>query len=342
MMATASSTSLYFMTMSLLVSATSAGVLEASAFVPYPGYAGNLSVAGTVLLLDAVDGQMMFFHLTGVDTACTAPTNDANSCGVHIHEGMTCETASDIGGHYWSSTFVADDPWATVVYATATGESTTMGAGITVGTGVSNSDNLGRAFVVHDSSGARVACATLASPAADSLLAAGFVPYAGYAGDYEVDGTVLIMTEGDTQTMYYSLSGVDTGCNSTPPNVANACGVHIHVGTNCSVAAGGHNWNTDTVTEDPWLSVTYDASAGTGLGFAQSVLTGLSASAVDAAVFVVHDSSGARIGCAEIEPLSTVTTVSTTGETAVSYSLGFSAPSLAWIAFVLPMLLRSR
>eukprot|EP00971_Amphidinium_carterae_P190179 3774887-Amphidinium_carterae.1 len=112
---------------------------------------------------------------------------------------------------------------ATVVYATATGESTTMGAGITVGTGVSNSDNLGRAFVVHDSSGARVACATLASPAADilghrvsvaarygdvqtqelsggerlhALRAAGFVPYAGYAGDYEVDGTVLIMTEG--------------------------------------------------------------------------------------------------------------------------------------------------
>ena len=35
--------------------------------------------------------------LVELDEACTA----ANCCGVHIHVGMTCDTANDIGGHYW-------------------------------------------------------------------------------------------------------------------------------------------------------------------------------------------------------------------------------------------------
>eukprot|EP00403_Amphidinium_massartii_P023973 CAMPEP_0178402328 /NCGR_PEP_ID=MMETSP0689_2-20121128/16781_1 /TAXON_ID=160604 /ORGANISM="Amphidinium massartii, Strain CS-259" /LENGTH=601 /DNA_ID=CAMNT_0020023217 /DNA_START=223 /DNA_END=2028 /DNA_ORIENTATION=+ len=293
-------------------------MLEAANFVPYPGYTGSLAVAGQVYLLETSVGQMMFFHLTGVDSTCTSPTSAANSCGVHVHSGMTCEDASAIGGHYWNASYASDDPWADVVYSTA-GESisTTMAAGVHVATGASNADILGRAFVVHDATGARIACAQLTEPTADALITHPLVPYSGYAGEFDsVMGQFLFLSTNGTQSMYYHLKNVDTACSTPAPDVANACGIHIHVGTDCSVVAQGHYWDDSVVTPDPWLTVTYDASSGEAMGAGVEVFTGLTSEQVDNAVFVVHDSAGTRIGCAEIAPIQALpsTTASTTGE----------------------------
>ena len=53
----------------------------------------------------------MHLNITGLKTVCTctgaACDTPPNACGVHIHEGTTCETA---GGHYYGNG-VTVDPW---------------------------------------------------------------------------------------------------------------------------------------------------------------------------------------------------------------------------------------
>ena len=43
---------------------------------------------------------------------CTGAACDAikaNACGIHFHEGTTCETATNVGGHL--HTMAVKDPW---------------------------------------------------------------------------------------------------------------------------------------------------------------------------------------------------------------------------------------
>ena len=48
----------------------------------------------------------------------------ANSCGIHIHSGMTC-TGNALGHYYTGS--VTTDPWTTIAY-TSTSDGTTSGS----------------------------------------------------------------------------------------------------------------------------------------------------------------------------------------------------------------------
>merc|ERR1711963_1373903 len=62
--------------------------------------------------------------------------------------------------------------------------------------------------------------------------------------------------------MGFHLAGIDAACGHiNVTGVANACGIHIHVGTNCSDAStiGGHFWNPMTSKIDPWAPVMYAA-----------------------------------------------------------------------------------
>merc|ERR1719272_301352 len=68
---------------------------------------------------------------------------------------MTCD---DAGGHYYDGDAISSDPWSPVTYQ-ASADGTSKGkTSATIGAG---QDVNGRAIVVHDKTGARVACALI-------------------------------------------------------------------------------------------------------------------------------------------------------------------------------------
>jgi Cu/Zn superoxide dismutase len=70
----------------------------------YPGYSGNYrSVGGLVVVEDTDSGIKITGTLTGVEASVTG--------GIHIHEGVSCASSSEPGGHYYPG--MSSDPWAT-------------------------------------------------------------------------------------------------------------------------------------------------------------------------------------------------------------------------------------
>jgi hypothetical protein len=126
---------------------------------PYPGYSGELSVTGTVGGYLYNNDAYIWYNVAGVEADCaTAPEGVANACGIHIHEGKTCDDADSVGGHYYDGDSMSDDPWAPITYQ-ASADGTTKGKTFaSIGAG---QDINGRAIVVHDKTGARVACALI-------------------------------------------------------------------------------------------------------------------------------------------------------------------------------------
>merc|ERR1719424_2024919 len=106
----------------------------------------------------------VMYELTSNETGCdgTIPSI-GNACGIHIHEGDSCDNA---GGHFWKSSAVSADPWATVAYTPGSKGETGM-----VETGYTFDESKSKVLVVHDSAGARVTCMVLGStpPPADEV-----------------------------------------------------------------------------------------------------------------------------------------------------------------------------
>jgi len=85
------------------------------------------------------------------DEGCKAGASTAgNSCGIHIHSGNTCEDASLAGGHYWDNT--GADPWSSITYRRRRGYKCLDIGHVPIE---------GKAIVVHDKDGHRVACGLL-------------------------------------------------------------------------------------------------------------------------------------------------------------------------------------
>jgi len=287
--------------------------LYVEAFQPYPGYVGSLSgVAGTFQLgQDGAHAQTLFFDLAKADPKCDNPTNVvgvANGCGIHIHEGTSCE---DAGDHYWSSSFTVDDPWAPVRYMVpSSGANTTGGRKVRVVTGTSLGDMVGRAVVVHDSAGSRIACGLLKRSAFTSgkqLAVSNFTKYPAYEGDLVVAGVVSIDLIGTgaeaSQVLTFNLTGIDPTCGATSiSGVANACGIHVHVGGQCGNAdtIGGHYYDQEAIASDPWTPITYTVTGGEASGVTIKVVTGVTSEDVAGRTVIVHDASGARIACGAI------------------------------------------
>ena len=130
---------------------------------------------------------------------------------------------------------------------------------------------------------------------AQMLTATNFVKYYDYEGSLETAGTVTVTTDGTSQTLTYSLpTGTDVGCAAGAGSADNSCGVHIHSGMTCTDDAGGHWYDDETITEDPWASITNFVGSGT----TNSVDTGLAASDLVGRALIIHDYSGGRIACA--------------------------------------------
>merc|ERR1739845_83109 len=81
----------------------------------YPGYSGPRIVTGYVhAYLDHAGHANLHYSLHGVEDECkTTPEGVANACGIHIHEGKTCDDASAVGGHYYAT---ESDPWGALGY----------------------------------------------------------------------------------------------------------------------------------------------------------------------------------------------------------------------------------
>jgi len=273
--------------------------LRQTALVPYPGYAGDLKVTGEVdAYLGPLGNAYVTYNLKGLEDACkTTPEGVANACGIHIHEGKTCDDADAVGGHYYDADSIESDPWAPVGYKTQFGGFAFGSGKAAIGKG---QDIAGRAVVVHDSTGGRVACALLPSKLAvrDTNLA----PYPGYSGELSVTGTVGGYLYNNDAYVWYNIAGLEADCATAPEGVANACGIHVHEGKTCDDAdsVGGHYYNADESSDDPWSPVTYQASAdGTSKGKTKASIG--SGQDINGRAIVVHDKTGARVACALIE-----------------------------------------
>merc|ERR1740124_536842 len=101
----------------------------------------------------------MGFDLHGyeVENCKTVPEGVSNACGIHIHSGKTCDDASMVGGHYYSDS-IESDPWAPITYRAGNAGIAQGRAAVKIGVA---QDISGRAMVMHDSTGARIACALL-------------------------------------------------------------------------------------------------------------------------------------------------------------------------------------
>merc|ERR1712048_730100 len=151
---------------------------------PYPGYTGPLKVTGNVGAYLYHEKAYLWYQLGGLEAECAeAPAGVANACGIHIHEGMTCDDADSVGGHYYATD---SDPWGVLGYNTKYGGRAYGSVKAAIGQG---EDIAGRAIVVHDSTGGRVACA-LAPAKLEVKRGVPLGPYPGYAGDLTVTGEV--------------------------------------------------------------------------------------------------------------------------------------------------------
>lgn len=120
----------------------------------YPGYTGNVHITGNVTMLFQNTQVIINYLLFDIQMGCmNGPANGtANSCGIHIHEGESCETDEEVGGHFYDTEL---DPWT--YDASYTGSE----GRLIVEYGYTWEEAQGRTVVVHDLTGRRVTCTVL-------------------------------------------------------------------------------------------------------------------------------------------------------------------------------------
>ncbi|CAE7880393.1 unnamed protein product [Symbiodinium sp. KB8] len=217
------------------------------------------------------------------------------SAGVLSSPSMSC--AESAGPHYWDGD--GEDPWLSVKYDSSTDPANVLF--VEVDTGLGSSDLLGRTVVIHDKTGARIACGII-----EESTTTVFEEYPNYGGDLPLtSGGVKVESDDEMQSLSWLFTqGLDPRCDKTTCTAANCCGVHIHEGTTCSDAdaIGGHFWNKDLYPEDPWMDIRYviEGSMPSKVNDL-SVTTGFPAEKINGRAVVVHDYDGVRIGCATIK-----------------------------------------
>jgi Cu/Zn superoxide dismutase len=131
----------------------------------YPNDATTNSAPGGFIKMkfDANDGEIkMDMYLYGMTANCSTDNSANDGCGVHIHTGQVCDENDTIAGHFWTPTS-EPDPWQGARYNSDGSGRVRMRLTIPGGNGFSVEDNEQHAVVVHDASGARIACGILYS-----------------------------------------------------------------------------------------------------------------------------------------------------------------------------------
>lgn len=119
----------------------------------------------------------------GCGCGCSLTHTHMPSTHVHpyqqVHTGVTCESASEVYGHYYDSSAWSSDPWTTTYTSDASGAATIDNL-VMDGFSVSGTYPVaGRAFVVHASDGTRVGCGVLEASSGAAVI---LDTYPGYSG----------------------------------------------------------------------------------------------------------------------------------------------------------------
>ncbi len=265
----------------------------------YPGTEND--VEGKVVVTFDEDGDLTYkFYGVGLEES-------VEGAGTHIHSGTTCEGASLVGGHYWDAgdDGTNPDPWVPeydAVYKTfENGNATGM---FTINSGYGFEENDGHAVVVHDSTGARVGCGVLGKGRAGSCiqsetetkkLQACITAYPGTTST--ILGKIVVRFDMDTDDLTYEYRMRDL-------EVSAVGGTHIHTGTTCDDASlvGGHYWDTGVngTDPDPWTAeygAVYETNVGGDARGSFTLNSGYGYEENAGHAVVVHDSTGARVGC---------------------------------------------
>eukprot|EP00854_Cymbomonas_tetramitiformis_P012850 gene12850-15186_t len=287
------------------LSGTQSSVLSTGELMEYPGYTGTLRITGTVSVTQKNTTALTVTY----DIAGARPNETA---GLHVHEGLSCD---DARGHYFTG---ETDAWNAAMY-TADALGVARGS-FDIDSGFPYSENMGHAFVVHDSSSVRAACGILAEQSWGMHIHEGMT--CDEAGGHfwtpmsETDPwnnvTYTPDGEGNTIGKFVIESGYPYAENIGHAFVVHGsegrigCGVlevlsygmHIHTGTTCSDAeqVGGHYFNTSL---DPWIPDCMYTPDGEGNaeGECGPISTGYDIEMNAGHAFVVHAAGGTRIGC---------------------------------------------
>merc|ERR1711988_1913456 len=183
----------------------------------------------------------------------------------------------------------------------------------------------GRIFVTHNNVGAgsRTGCCVLQTMPESPASYQWYVPSVGLTGQAQEDGSIATIAE-PTGIFITASAGSSTAvdvwvklskpykndvtgetykdsgsCAADAAGTSNVCGIHIHSGSGCedSTAQGGHYF--DASVNDPWKTVRMQSFGQ--FGYQSKIELGLDAASVEGMVFVIHNSTGARVG-AESSP----------------------------------------
>ena len=196
----------------------------------------------------------------------TTPTSDANSLGVHVHAGTSCDTGAEVEGHWFDlAAMGADkDPWKTITYTSdANGVATFSHTLTKAQLGYDPYMAAGHAFVVHAADGSRRACGVLSTTRTFGVTVGAYPTYSGTkVGVGPAMGTLIVNPYAADNKVHISgfLAGLEKSVSATPQSEANSIGVHIHKGVSCATheEVEGHYYNEDTFTADtdPWKTIT--------------------------------------------------------------------------------------
>merc|ERR1712054_495560 len=151
---------------------------------------------------------------------------------------------------------------------------------------------LGRAFIIHNEAGGRVACSLLKNAQAVGSVGT----YPGTTGG-TIKGTISYTYTSNSVTVVGAVSGVEA--SKTAGSAANSMGVHIHTGSTCTDASlvGGHYYSGST---DPWTNKVYTSTAESTGMFTVTVSAtdlGVTTESTAGRAFIIHNLAGGRIGC---------------------------------------------
>lgn len=277
----------------------------ATDFSPFPGYAGPLRVGGSLYINKIGPSQMaLAYTMFGLDSGCDAAVGELRNggCMLQIRRGKNC---TDVGAGLAAETF------STQQYRAADGWATEF-ANITA-TAPHVASLASHAIVLTDRQGSPFACSPIeafsAGPEGD-LMVLHWERYPGYQGELEVHRSATVMIQqvnrtrdalpGQVLTLIFD-GGLDPACGAKEAAsiaAADACGIHVHEGAECH-NAGGHFWDKTMVEQDPWAKVRYHP--GVPVLLTAPVSTGLTREQLRGRTLVVHDATGARTACAQID-----------------------------------------